>query len=174
MPLVWSPKRIKGTITDENGAPLSFASIYIKELGTGTSANLEGNFELPPLQAGSYEVTFQFMGYASVVRQVQVTTVYSEINVVLKPQVISLPTVEVNAKAEDPAYTIMRKAIAKAEYHLLQNDSYSAEVYMKGTGQITKVPWLLKKTFEKEGIDTSQVFTSESVSEILFERPNTF
>jgi len=164
---------IKGTIKDEDGQPLSFASIYIKELGTGTSANLEGNFELP-LKQGNYQVTFQFMGYATVERNVSVGSGFTSIDIVLKPQVIDLPTVEVNAKAEDPAYTIMRKAIAKAEYHLLQNDSYSAEVYMKGTGQITKVPWILRRTLEKEGIDTSQVFTSESVSEIFFERPNTF
>lgn len=164
---------IKGTIKDESGEALPFASIYIKELGTGTSANLEGNFELP-LVAGTYQVTFQYMGYSTVERNITVSNTYTIIDITLRPQVIDLPTVEVRGKAEDPAYTIMRKAIAKAEYHLLQNDSYSAEVYMKGTGQITKVPWLLKRTFEKEGIDTSQVFTSESVSEIYFERPNTF
>jgi len=164
---------IKGAIKDDEGNALPFASIYIKELGTGTSANLEGNFELP-LQSGNYTVTFQYMGYATVERSVRVGSRYELINITLKTQVIDLPTVEVNAKAEDPSYTIMRKAIAKAEYHLLQNDSYQAEVYMKGTGQITKVPWLLKKTFEEEGVDTSQVFTSESVSEIYFERPNTF
>ena len=33
---------------------------------------------------------------------------------------------------------------------------------------------MLRRTFEKEGIDTSQVFISESVSEIFFERPGTF
>jgi hypothetical protein len=164
---------IKGSIKDNQGEPLPFASIYIKDLGTGTSANIDGNFELP-LQTGIYQVTFQFMGYATVERRVRVEGQYIELDIQLAPQVIDLPTVEVSGRAEDPAYTIMRKAIAKAEYHLLQNDRYTAEVYMKGTGQITKVPWILKRTFEKEGIDTSQVFTSESVSEILFERPNTF
>lgn len=164
---------IKGSIKDENSQALPFASIYIKELGTGTSANLDGDFELP-LQNGTYLVTFQYMGYTTIERTVTIAGSYEALSIVLKPQIISLPTVEVNGRAEDPAYTIMRKAIAKAEYHLLQNDTYSAEVYMKGTGQITKVPWMLRRTFEKEGIDTSQVFTSESVSEIFFERPNTF
>ena len=165
---------IKGSIKDDLGKPLPFASIYVKELGTGTSSNLEGNYELP-MQPGTYEVTYQFMGYAAQSRQIAVSSNgYVSLDVILKPQVISLPTVEVTGKAEDPSYTIMRKAIAKAKYHLLQNDSYTAEVYMKGTGQVTKVPWILKRTFRKEGIDTSQVFTSESVSEIYFERPNTF
>lgn len=164
---------IKGSIIDENGKPLPFASIYIQEKGTGTSSNLDGKFEMP-ISPGSYTISFQFMGYESVQRKVQVGNTYLELKIELKPQVYALPTFVVDGKAEDPAYTIMRKAIAKAKYHLLQNDSYSADVYMKGTGKIDKVPWILRRTLEKEGIDTSQVFTSESVSEISFERPNTF
>lgn len=164
---------IKGTIKDNEGNPMPFASIYVKEIGTGTSSNLEGNYELP-LKSGKYNVAFQFMGFATQFREIQVSSGFTIVNIVLTPQVIQLASVEVVGKAEDPSYTIMRKAIAKAKYHLLQNDSYSAEVYMKGTGQITKVPWILRRTLEKEGLDTSQVFTSESVSEIFFERPNTF
>ncbi|WP_420387934.1 DUF5686 and carboxypeptidase regulatory-like domain-containing protein [Roseivirga sp.] len=164
---------IKGTIKDNEGNPMPFASIYVKQAGTGTSSNLEGSYELP-LPAGTYDVSFQFMGYASQQKQIRVGSGYTTLNITLSPQVYDLPTVVVSGKAEDPSYTIMRKAIAKAKYHLLQNDSYTAQVYMKGTGQLTKVPWFLRKTLEKEGVDTSRVFTSESVSEISFQRPNTF
>lgn len=164
---------IKGNIQDIEGNPLPFASIYVKQAGTGTSSNLEGDYELP-LRPGAYDVSFQFMGFASEQHRIQVGSGFTVLNIKLKPQVYDLPTVVVSGKAEDPSYTIMRKAIAKAKYHLLQNDSYTAQVYMKGTGQLTKVPWFLRKTLEKEGVDTSRVFTSESVSEISFERPNTF
>ncbi len=173
MPLGLLAQGIKGTIKDNEGNPLPFASIYVKEMGTGTSSNLEGNYELP-LKIGKYSVAYQFMGFTTQIKQIEVTSGFTTLDIVLVPQVIELQSVEVVGKQEDPSYTIMRKAIAKAKYHLLQNDSYSAEVYMKGTGQITKVPWILRRTLEKEGIDTSQVFTSESVSEIYFERPNTF
>ncbi|MFT6972063.1 MAG: hypothetical protein ACJAXX_002641 [Roseivirga sp.] len=164
---------IKGTIKDENGEALPFASIFVKEVGSGTSSNLNGFYEYR-LKPGAYQVTYQFLGYASQMKKVKVGSGFETVNIQLQAQIVNLPTFVLEANAEDPSYTIMRKAIAKAEYHLVQNDNYSAEVYMKGTGQVTKVPWLLKKTFEKEGIDTSQVFTSESVSEIYFERPNTF
>ena len=50
---------IKGRIIDENGKPLPFASIYIKEKGTGTSSNLEGKFEMP-ISSGDYTISFQF------------------------------------------------------------------------------------------------------------------
>ena len=56
---------------------------------------------------------------------------FREVNVTLKTQVTMLQTVTVKAGDEDPAYTIMRKAIAKAKYHLQQLDSYSARVYIR-------------------------------------------
>jgi hypothetical protein len=49
---------------------------------------------------------------------------------------------------------------------LQQLDSYSAQVYMKGTGKLVDYPWLAKKMIEKEGIKKGQAFVSESVSEI--------
>ncbi|MCE7994520.1 MAG: carboxypeptidase-like regulatory domain-containing protein [Roseivirga sp.] len=164
---------IRGTIKTDEGETLPFASIYVKRVGTGTSSNLDGFYELR-LPAGTYEVVFQYMGYATKVSTVTIGSNFETINVSMSPQVINLTTVTVTGKSEDPSYTIMRKAIAKAKYHLVQYDNYSAEVYMKGTGEVTKVPWILRRQFEKEGIDTSQVYTSESVSEIYFERPNTF
>ncbi len=164
---------IRGTIKSDDGEILPFASIYVKEIGTGTSSNLDGFYELR-LRPGNYELTFQFLGYETQVKQVRVTNQWQTLDISMTTQVVSLGTVVVTGKQEDPSYTIMRKAIAKAKFHLLQYDEYSAEVYMKGTGQITKIPWLFRKTLEKEGVDTSSVFTSESVSRIEFERPNTF
>lgn len=164
---------IRGTIKTDEGETLPFASIYVKKVGTGTSSNLDGFYELR-LPSGTYEVVFQYMGYATQVQTVKIGSGFETINIDLAPQVINLTTVTVTGKSEDPSYTIMRKAISKAKYHLVQYDSYSAEVYMKGTGEITKVPWILKRQFEKEGVGTNEVFTSESVSEIYFERPNTF
>lgn len=75
---------------------------------------------------------------------------------------------------EDPAYTVMRKAIAKASYHRQQLDRYEAMVYIKGSGRLKDSPFFLRKAIEKEGIDSTVAFTSESVSRIEYQRPNTF
>ena len=170
---VLTAQGIKGTIKTDAGEILPFASIYVKEIGSGTSTNLEGYYELK-LKAGEYEITYQFMGYKTQVRKVTVGSQIQTFNIAMETQVVSLATVTVIGKQEDPSYTIMRKAIAKAKYHLIQFDEYSADVYIKGTGSITKIPWFVRKRLAKEGIDTSQVFTSESVSEINFKRPNVF
>jgi hypothetical protein len=164
---------IKGTVKDADGEVLPFASIYIKEAGTGTSSNVNGYYELR-LPPGTYQVTYQFLGFAAQTKTVVVGSSFKTLDVVLQPQSMVLNTVTITADAEDPAYTIMRKAIAKSKFHLLQTNRYTAQVYTKGTGQLKNIPWAFRKQLEKEGIDTSRAFTSESVSEITFERPNTF
>ncbi len=164
---------IRGSIYNNEGESLPFASIYIKETGSGTSANLEGLYELK-LTPGSYEVVFQYQGYNTQIKQVLVADDFVNLDIVLTARVINLNTVTVTGTAEDASSTIMRKAIAKARYHLLQFDDYSAEVYIKGTLEMTRIPNVFKETLEKQGLKTGEVYTSESVSKVYFERPNTF
>jgi hypothetical protein len=164
---------IKGTVKENDGSPLPFASIYIPQIGSGAATDLNGYFEIP-LQPGHYDVIFKFIGYESVTRIIDVDSTFIELNITLKLQAIMLRTVVVSASKEDPAYTIMRKAIAKAKYHVQQLDSYTAKVYIKGKGKLTDYPWLAKKMLEKEGITKDRLFISESVSEVKYTRPNKF
>lgn len=164
---------LRGTVQGDDGNILSFATLYVKQLGTGTTTNENGVYELS-LPAGQYDIVFQFLGYETQTRTIQIGDAVTELNVVMKTQVVVLQNITVRAGKEDPAYTIMRKAIAKATYHSQQLDFYSARVYIKGTGQLKDYPWMFKKEMEKEGIDKDRVFISESVSDIEYRRPNTF
>lgn len=165
---------IRGTIKDEKGQPLPFATIYIKSEGTGTTTNVEGNYSIN-LVPGTYECLFQYLGYQSLLKTVTVrASGYTETNVILKQEILDLKMIEVVAGEENPAYTIMRKTIAKSKYHLQQLDSYNATVYMKGTGRLVKAPFWIRRQLKKEGIDANRAFTSESVSEISYKRPNTY
>lgn len=164
---------IKGTIKDELGKPMPYATIFVKQTGTGTTTNEDGYYEIN-LDSGRYEIVFQFLGYETLVRVVQIQSSVVEINITLKPQATVLPTFVLQDNNEDPAYTIMRKAIAKAKYHTQELDMYSARVYIKGTGKLKDYPWLAKRALEKEGIKKNRVFISESVSDIKYTRPKKF
>ena len=168
---------IKGNVADEKGEPLPFTSIYIQKNGIGTTSNADGYYELK-LPRGTYEVSYQFMGYTTHVEEITVAGKgLTPKDIQLQPETFTIKEVTIAEDAEDPAYTIMRKAIAKAKYHLMQCDSYKARVYMKGTGKLDKIPGLFRLAMSDEDekqADTSRVFTSESVSEISFERPQTF
>lgn len=164
---------LRGTVTGDDGSPLAYATLYVKQLGTGTTTNESGLYEIS-LTPGQYDIVFQFVGFETQVKTITVGDTFLELNVVMKSQTVVLENVTIRAGKEDPAYTIMRKAIAKAKYHTQQLDYYSATVYIKGTGQLKDYPWMFKKEMEKEGIEKDRVFISESVSEIEYRRPNTF
>lgn len=164
---------IRGTIKADDGTLLAFATIYVRQTGTGNASDLQGRYDvaLPP---GTYDVLFQYLGYETQARRLTIVQAYQEIDITLRAQVMVLQNVTVRAGREDPAYTIMRKAIAKAKYHTQQVDSYSARVYIKGKGQLKDIPWLAKKQLEKEGITKGRVFIQESVSDIRYTRPAKF
>lgn len=164
---------ISGYIYDNEGVPLPFATIYVKQTETGTTTNIEGSFNLA-LAPGQYSLMFQYLGYAAQEKLVEIGNSYENFDIIMQPELLVLQTVEINAKMEDPAYTIMRKAIAKSKFHLQQLDSYSARVYTKGSGRLVDSPFFLRKTLAKEGIDSTFTFVSESISDIKYERPNTF
>ncbi len=173
--LSWSAMAggIRGMIKGDDGVALAFSTIYVKQTGSGAVSDPQGHYEIV-LAPGRYDLIFHYLGYETQSLSVDITETFTEINILLKTQIIQLQSVMVKAGKEDPAYTIMRKAMAKAKYHTQQIDSYSAKVYVKGKGQLKDYPWLAKKALEKEGITKDRVFISESVSEIKFTRPNKF
>ena len=126
---------VRGNVKAEDGSPLGYATLYVKQTNTGIICDLQGHFDIP-LAPGFYDIVFQYLGYETATRTVEVGAEYKDLEITLKSQVMVLPTVDINAKAEDPAYTIMRKAIAKANYHIQQIDKYSAKVYIKGKGKL--------------------------------------
>lgn len=164
---------VKGTIKADDGTPLAFATIFVKQTGSGAVTGLDGQYEVT-LAPGTYDITFQYLGYEAVTRQVDIREEYIELNLTLKSQAIVLQNVVITAGNEDPAYTIMRKAISKAKFHTQQIDTYSAKVYVKGKGRLKDYPWLAKKALEKEGISKDRLFITESVSEVTYTRPNKF
>ena len=39
---------ISGSVTDQDGNPLSFSSVYVEEIQKGTSVDFEGKYEITP------------------------------------------------------------------------------------------------------------------------------
>jgi hypothetical protein len=164
---------VKGSVVADDGSVLAFATIFVKQLASGTTANINGSFEIP-LDAGYYDLVFQHLGRKTVVRKVEITQGFVELKIIMQQQDIVLKEVTIGSDDEDPAYTIMRKAIAKADYHRNVVDHYTARVYIKGSAKLKDYPWLAKKALEKDGIEKGRVYLSESLNEIRFTRPNKF
>lgn len=166
-----SSQGIRGLVTSEEGEPLAYATVFARNLNDGIPTNQDGRFEwkLPP---GNYDIIVQYLGYQSKLQAVEVKDNWVELDVSLEMQTFALQEVEVKGDQEDPALTVMRKAIAKAKFHRLQVQEYSMMVYIKGTGELTNAPFFLKKKLKEEGVGLNEAYTSESVSEIHFKQPD--
>jgi hypothetical protein len=178
---IFSPKNIQaaklyGTVLDEKGEALPFANVLLKG-GGGTTANINGDYQLE-LPDGAYEVVFQYIGYAHRTETVTMAGRDVRIDVALSPEDFQLEAVTVDANAEDPAYRIIRAAIAKRSFHREQVNGYACQAYVKGIIRLLDAPERLmgQNIGNLEGtLDTNRkgiLYLSESVSKYSFERPD--
>jgi len=177
IPLLSYSQGLKGLITNINGDPIPYATLFVKEVSMGTTSNIEGNYEihLPP---GRYTIQFRSMGYKLDEQEIEIDATTTVRNIVLHEQVFHLHEVNVYAGNEDPAYPIMRKALSMAPYFRNQVKKYQADVYLKGTAKLEKVPKLLKKSL-KVGVNgqilkEGELFVNENFSQIEFNAPDQY
>lgn len=164
---------IRGIVKTAKGEPLAYAAVAVRGTNLGTMANADGRYELA-LQPGRYEIVFQYLGFKSIIKTIEVTADFQSLDATLEEQALNINEVKIGSKSEDPAYTIMRRAIAKSRFHALQISSYSARAYIKTTGIATKIPFFAEKALKKEGIEEGRPILNESVNEITFRQPNNY
>ena len=78
------------------------ATILIHELGTGTSANLDGQFTLKNLRPGNYHLHVSHLGYKSLTETVIIEN--SDINLKwqMEPSAITLQSLTIEANPFKP------------------------------------------------------------------------
>ncbi|PMD98861.1 hypothetical protein BWI97_03360 [Siphonobacter sp. BAB-5405] len=162
---------IRGTITSKSGEILPYASIQVKGTSTGTMSNGEGKYEIA-LKPGAYELQFQYLNHQTETRKVEVSADWQNLNVALQEIAIKLAEVRIGKSKEDPAYTIMRKAIATARFHQLEVDTWSARTYVKGNFRIEKVPFLFEDALKKANLQVGTTYILESINDLNFRQPN--
>ena len=69
---------IKATITDDNGDPLPFANVLVKQNGaqiTGGQSDFDGNVSIKPITPGTYDIEISSLGFGTKgINGVRVTT----------------------------------------------------------------------------------------------------
>ncbi|MDA3930251.1 MAG: DUF5686 and carboxypeptidase regulatory-like domain-containing protein [Prolixibacteraceae bacterium] len=174
--IVYSQK-LTGFIFDSMEEPIPYATIFVKELKMGTTSNSEGKYEIH-VPKGSYSIQIRSLGYSQVEFNVIVADTIVVRNIVLTDQSYKLHEIRVYNSKEDQAYPIMRRVISLAPYYLNQVKEYNAEVYLKGTAKIVKVPKLFSKSlnFDINGVilRDGDMYVEESLNEINFVAPDQY
>jgi len=160
---------VSGYVKDSTGKVLPFSSILVKGTTKGVSANASGYYQIN-LEPGDYVLIAQYIGYSSEQKKITVRKESTHIDFVLQPQQYQLVQVEVSTKGEDPAYGIIRKAIASRKQHLQELNTYQCEVYVKGQLQLRNFPKrVLGQKIDFEDGDSSKrkmIYLSESVTRL--------
>ena len=171
--------QLKGKVTDSDGEPLPFASIYVKGTSNGTTSNIEGNYELE-LKKGTYQIVFQYVGFKQKVETISIGNQLVTFDVQLESEAVGLQEIVVAADAEDPAYAIIRKAMKKRKYYREQVQAYQCNVYIKGGMKLLDAP---EKVIGVEvgdmggQLDSNRqgiVYLSESEAILNFKQPDQY
>ncbi|MBS1763594.1 MAG: carboxypeptidase-like regulatory domain-containing protein [Bacteroidetes bacterium] len=166
---------ITGNVTDSKGDKIAYASVYVKPSFAGTTTNTEGYYKLETTP-GKHTLICQYLGYKLFKKEIELSTTPLKIDIRLEPESFALNEVVIKEGAEDPAYPIIRKTIAKRKYYLHEVDGYTCGVYIKGLQKLTKYP----EKFMGQVVDfgglvdstTGIFYLSESVSEFSFRQPD--
>jgi len=168
---------IRGKLTDAANAPVPFAAVYDETTYAGTTSNAEGYYDLK-LEAGKHSLVFKALGYYVVRRKLTTSTEYVDLDIQMNEQPVEMKEVVITPGKEDPAYAIMRKVIARAPFHLNQVKEYQADVYLRGTIYLIKIPKIIAKNMEINGkknvLKSGDVYLEESFNQLHFQAPDKY
>lgn len=164
----------KGIVVNEKGEEISFVNVFCIKEAVSTHTNEQGFFELK-LNSGLHEIRLHSIDYQSEIIQIDTKNQQSEpLRIVLKQRVYELKELNILSNNKHSADYIMRKAIACAPYYYRQVLAYQAKVYIKGSGKVDKIPFLLKGTLRDQNIEEGVTMLTESVNELSFSQPSTY
>ncbi|MGB4960330.1 MAG: carboxypeptidase-like regulatory domain-containing protein, partial [Saprospiraceae bacterium] len=96
--------QLKGKISDADGQPLAYATIYLESTSYGTITNAEGEYSLDMPAKGTYKVIYQYVGYKTASRSIDYDKQPIIIDIILKNDENIISELVITADREDPAY----------------------------------------------------------------------
>ncbi len=172
---VSSAQILKGQVLSKDGEPVPFATVYIHEITLGIVTDEQGKFQTR-LNAGTYICEIRSLGYEPQTKTITVQSSETDFQVNLVRKTLALKEVIVTPTKEDPAYRIMRHAIARAPFHLYQVNEFKSENYLKGSAKIEKIPTLIKAMITDNKLKSliGKLLVLESKNEISYQSPSKY
>lgn len=175
-------QKITGTVYNDKGDLMPYASIIIKGTSQGASANNKARFSIS-VNPGTYTIVCQHVGYTRQEKKVVVGKEDEEITFILSQQKLDLKAVIIKSGGEDPAYAIIRQAIKKRPYYNKQVRGFACDLYTKDMMKLRNLPKrvLGQKIPDADrremGLDSSGqgiIYLSESIARIQVQQPDKF
>lgn len=170
---------VTGRIVNEENAPVPYATIFVPEKQKGTISNSKGNFRIQ-LSHGTFHFIIRSMGYSQIIKEVTIQSDSLFLTITMEHQEFEIKEVKVFPGDEDPAYFIVRKAMAKAAYYREKIKHYEAELYLKSNFTFTNIPKFYQKRMEIDGkkmddvLQEDRTYVIESKSKITYDYPEKY
>jgi hypothetical protein len=167
--------QVKGNITDINKNVLPFVSVYLDKTVTGTTSNDNGDYVLELKRTGKHTIVFQFLGYKTLKKVVNITSFPFELNVMLAEERVQLSEISISTK-DNPANEIIRNVIANKDKNTDKFAKYTADFYSRGLYRIKDAPEKFLGQSMGDfggGLDSTRsgiIYLSETVSEIKYQK----
>ena len=155
-PLINFCNHISGVISDSNGEPLPFASIYIKNSTYGVSSNAFGEYFIE-LEDGQYTIVYSYIGFQNFEKTIKLKDHSQKIDIQLLAKDQNLIEYEVVSNTKNKALEIINE-VKKNKKKFIHRSNSSIE-YLKNT--IEKRQYKLKR---KDTIEIWQLDTSEQIN----------
>ena len=110
--------RVRGRVTDAAGAPLPGAVVHLDENYLWAVTDAKGQFVLDAVEAGTYRMETECLGYASDVRSLRVPVPVEVLDIVLQEQSLALDEVVVTAEQSRENLNTTRRIERTALDHL--------------------------------------------------------
>ena len=153
LPILGFSNHISGVISDKNGEPLPFASIYIKNTTYGVSSNAFGEYFIE-LEPGNHTIIYSYIGFRNEEKSINLTEKPKIINVILFENDQDLIEYEVVSNTKNKALEILEK-VKKTKKNYVEKDFYCKE-YSKNTIEKRQFKLQRKDTIELWQLDTSK------------------
>ncbi|MBB1150952.1 carboxypeptidase-like regulatory domain-containing protein [Myroides sp. NP-2] len=176
---LFSFAQVRGTLVDQAGIPISYATVILEQTQQGVISNDKGEYEILPKSTGNATLVFQFLGYKTERKSVQYDGRPLTLNIVLQEEEFQLDDIVINV-GKNPADEIIRRAIANKAKNTQGVASFTADFYSKGMIKSLKIPKFVQdKVYvgqdKANGLDSlgqGILYLSETVSQLKYQKPN--
>lgn len=175
---------VKGRVTDaSNGEGIPLANVFFKGSKVAVSTDFDGNFQLTTSLNPSDSLSASYIGYRILTKKIRLG-VSQIINFTLQPESVQLMEVVITSK-EDPAYAIIRKAVANKDlndsrklqayqyqmYRKVEIDLENISQKLKGRWYMRKITKVLDSVMRYEGEDGKMLvpmYISENLGDYYY------
>ena len=124
--------RVRGRVTDAGGAALPGAVVHLDENYLWAVTDLDGKFILEGVEAGSYQMKTECLGFVSDIRNLKIDGNIDTIEIVLLEQTLALDEVVVTAEMSKDNLNTTRKIERTALDHLQASGLSNIAALMPG------------------------------------------